>query len=75
MNQYPDIDRREYGKLEAQVAQLVSDVSALEKTVRDMHDMMQQASGGWRTIMMFSGVSATIAGTASWIIAHIRYSP
>lgn len=69
------IDRRDYGKLEAQVAQLTEDVRTLKDTVKDMHDMMERASGGWRTIMMFSGVSATIAGTASWILAHIRYSP
>jgi hypothetical protein len=40
-----------------------------------MRDMMQQASGGWRTIMMFSGVSATIAGTFAWIVAHVRIAP
>lgn len=69
------IDRRDYGKLEAQVAQLTEDVRTLKDTVKNMHDMMERASGGWRTIMMFSGVSATIAGTASWIISHVRIAP
>ncbi len=69
------IDRRDYGKLEAQVEQLTEDVRVLKVTVEQMRDMMQMASGGWRTIMMFSGVSATIAGTFAWIVAHVRIAP
>jgi hypothetical protein len=42
------IDRRDYGKLEAQVEQLTKDVHTLKETVETMRDLMQNAVGGWR---------------------------
>ena len=69
------IDRRDYGKLEAQVAQLTMDVHELKQTVVQMRDMMQQARGGWRTIMLFSGVAGSIGALAAWIFAHVRIFP
>lgn len=66
------IDRRDYGKLEAQVEQLTEDVKLLKRTVEDMRDMMQQAQGGWRLIMMLSGIAGSIGAALSWAILHIR---
>lgn len=68
------IDRRDYGRLEAQVAQLTVDVHALKETVETMRDMMQQAKGGWRTLMFLSGVAGSIGAGLSWIVSHIKFS-
>ena len=68
------IDRRDYGRLEAQVEQLKNDVHALKETVEAMRDMMQQAKGGWRTLMFLSGVAGSIGAGLSWIVSHIKFS-
>lgn len=68
------IDRRDYGRLEAQVEQLTSDVHALKATVEAMRDMMQQAQGGWRTLMWLSGVAAATGALISWLASHIKYA-
>ena len=68
------IDRRDYGRLEAQVAQLTVDVHDLKETVETMRDMMQQAKGGWRTLMFLSGVAGSIGAALSWIVSHIKFS-
>ena len=68
------IDRRDYGRLEAQVEQLKNDVHALKETVEAMRDMMQQAKGGWRTLMFLSGVAGSIGAALSWIASHLKFS-
>lgn len=68
------IDRRDYGRLEAQVAQLTVDVHDLKETVETMRDMMQQAKGGWRTLMFLSGVAGSIGAALSWVVSHIKFS-
>jgi hypothetical protein len=66
------IDRRDYGKLEAQVEQLTADVHELKQTVMQMRDMMSQARGGWRTAMLIGGMGAALATAAGYVINHIR---
>ena len=67
------IDRRDYGHMEAQVEQLTKDVHTLKVTMELMRDMMQQARGGWRTIMMLSGVAAAIGAFVAWVVTHIKF--
>jgi hypothetical protein len=66
------IDRRDYGRLEAQVEQLARDVHTLKETVEGMRDMMQQARGGWRAIALVSGVAATMGAAISWVASHVK---
>jgi hypothetical protein len=68
------IDRRDYGRLEAQVEQLTKDVHALRLTVEMMSAMMQEAKGGWRAIAMMAGVAGTIGAAVSWIATHVKFS-
>jgi hypothetical protein len=67
------IDRRDYGKLEAQVEQLVKDVDALTKSVQSMRDLMEQSKGGWKTLVYLGGIAATVGGAANWLISHVRF--
>ena len=68
------IDRRDYGRMEAQVEQLTQDVHTLKLTVETMRDMMQQAQGGWKTIMLLAGIAASVGALAAWFAAHIKFS-
>jgi len=68
-----EIDRRDYGRMEAQVEQLTKDVHTLKETVETMRDMMQQAKGGWRTLMFLAGVAGSVGAMIAWILAHIKW--
>lgn len=67
------IDRRDYGRLEAQVERLTQDVHALKETVQKMHTMMAEARGGWRVLMLIGGVSGTIGAAATWVVSHLSF--
>ena len=69
----PVIDRRDYGRLEAEVAQLVKAVSVLQTDVATMREMMQQARGGWRAIALIGGISSAITGAAIWVGNHVQF--
>lgn len=67
------ISQREYGQLEAHVAQLRDDVRALQATVNDMADMMQQARGGWKAIALIGGISGAVGACIAWVVQHARF--
>lgn len=65
------IDRRDYGILEQKVSQLTDDVQSLKKTVESMRDMMQQARGGWKTLMWVGGTAAAVGTGIGWVLQHL----
>lgn len=71
------IDRRDYGRLEAEVAQLVKAVATLQKDVATMREMMQEARGGWKAIAFVGGISSTLTGgiiaVGMWISSHVQF--
>tara|TARA_R110000868_G_scaffold27614_1_gene104490 strand:- start:67 stop:291 length:225 start_codon:yes stop_codon:yes gene_type:complete len=69
------ISSRDFGHLEAQVAQLREDMRKLQTTVDCMAEMMSQARGGWRAIALVGGIAGTLGGAIAWIIAHIKVTP
>tara|TARA_R110000868_G_scaffold85636_4_gene240733 strand:- start:170 stop:388 length:219 start_codon:yes stop_codon:yes gene_type:complete len=66
-----DIDRRDYGKLEAQVEQLTKDVHELKTTVQTMSALMQNAVGGWKMLLLIGGAGASFGAFISWALTHI----
>lgn len=72
MSEQP-ISNREYGQLEAHVAQLREDVRVLQATVNNLASMMQQAQGGWRVLAMVSGISGTVGAGMVWLIQHLPW--
>ena len=67
-----DIDPRDYGKLEATVDQLVTDVKQLKEDVRAMRDLMEQSKGGWRTLAFLGGIAGSVGGFIGWWASHIK---
>lgn len=54
-------------------------VEVLEQTVREMHNdlrhirsTLDQAKGGWRVMLIFAGVAASIGSIAGWLISHLK---
>jgi hypothetical protein len=68
MDHYESIDRRDYGRLEADVEHLKKSVDSLQDDVRAMRDMMEQARGGWKTLAMIGGLVSAASTFMGWII-------
>ena len=68
------IDMRDYGRLEAQVDQLIKDMDVVTANVQAMRDLMEQSKGGWRTLVWLGGIAGTIGGAVSWFVSHVKIS-
>ena len=67
-----DIDLIEYGEMRAAVQQLTRTVASLEITVSNMNNIMQQASGGWKTIITVGSVGGIVGSFGTWIATHVN---
>lgn len=63
------VSPREFGQLEMkveflqkQMAELTATVGVMAGQVREINDTMQQARGGWRTILALITVGASLGG-------------
>ena len=66
-----EIDRRDYGRLEAQVEQLTKDVHSMKATMDTMRDLRQTAVGGWKLLLMLGGAAAAAGAFISWVASHL----
>jgi len=67
------IDRRDYGRLEADVEHLKTTVDRMENDLRAMRDMMEQGKGGWKVLVMIGG-AVSAASTILGYFAHGWFS-
>jgi uncharacterized protein (DUF1786 family) len=72
-----DIDPQEFGRLQAQVEQLLKSNEVLTATVETMATAIQsmqlqlaEAKGGWRVLVFFGGAAASLGGVVSAAIMH-----
>lgn len=57
-----DTVQRDIGRMEAQIANLCNEVHGLRTEVANIKTTLDEAKGGWRTLMWLSGISATVGG-------------
>ena len=67
-----EIDLRDYGRLEAQVEQLIKDMDTLTTNVQAMRDLMEQSKGGWRTLVWLGGVAGSAGAAISWAMDYVK---
>ena len=66
-----DIDARDFGKLEAQVEALQSEVHTLSKDVKALLELANKGKGGlWFGMAVASGVSGFIGFLISYVRGH-----
>ena len=63
----PDVDLQEFGRLQAEVAALRRDMDRMAHVLDDMNQTLSEvqrelseARGGWKTMMLLGGASATL---------------
>jgi prefoldin subunit 5 len=66
-----DIDLKEYGRLEQQVEQLTKDVEEMQSDIKAIKALLEQASGGWKTLMWVGGAAAACASALQWVLTHV----
>jgi hypothetical protein len=72
-----DIDPQEFGRLQAQVEQLLEDnrlntetLNAMASAIQSMQLQMAEAKGGWRVLMLLGGAAAGAGSFITWALSH-----
>jgi hypothetical protein len=72
-----DFDPQEFGRLQAQVEQLLISNRLLTEAISNMNTALQamqlqmaEAKGGWRMLLAIGGASATFGGTVTGAVMH-----
>lgn len=72
-----DIDPQEFGRLQAQVEQLLESnrlltesVSTMSTAIQAMQLQMAEAKGGWKVLMLLGGASASLGSALTWAATH-----
>jgi len=55
-----EINPQEFGRLAAKVEQLEKDVAELRADVKSLIVMLEQARGGWKTLMLVGGMAGAV---------------
>lgn len=71
------IDAQEFGRLQAQVQQLLDSdkvktqmLTEMAEALHAMQLQMAEAKGGWRTLVFLGGAAASLGGALSWALQH-----
>lgn len=43
-----------------------------QRQLADMRAQLEQAKGGWRTLMLLGGAASALGAFLSWMVAHVR---
>lgn len=57
-----EIDPQEFGGLKAEVHQLKEGMKELREDVKKLLAAVENAKGGWKTVMIFASASAAMGG-------------
>lgn len=68
------------GKLETEVAHLAKAVEELKtsntqlaKALTEIQRTLDEASGGWRMLMLMGGAGAALGSSVAWVLQHISW--
>lgn len=77
-----DIDPRDFGRLESEVATLTELVRAqtlamaeMGKRMDTMNQTLTEARGGWKVLMLLGGAAAAFGSTVPWLLEHLVWKP
>ncbi len=68
------IDPQEFGRLQADVDHLSSAVDELRKDVKELLAVVENARGGWKTLVAIGGVSAAVGSIATKLLLWLHGS-
>jgi hypothetical protein len=66
-----EIDPIEYGRLIQSVDRLTKDMEDIQDDIKAIKVLLEQATGGWKTLMWVGGACASAAAGVSWLLSHV----
>lgn len=66
---------RELGEMSARIHHLENTVTAMGADLRTIRDTLLQAKGGWKTLMLVAGISATVGGLMAKLVPLLSFLP
>jgi len=67
--------QRDIGRHDAQIETLQEDMRSLKNDVHEIKLILSEARGGWKTLMMVGGISATIGALIAKIATALNWFP
>lgn len=72
-------DSLQIARLEEQFAAMRHTIEEMAQVQRDtqhqlgeLRAQLEQAKGGWRTLMLLGGAASALGAFLSWMVAHVR---
>lgn len=65
-----DIDPVQFGRLTAQVSTLESQVSELQRDMKELLELANKSKGGFWMGMTFASI---VGGAVSWVVSHVAF--
>jgi hypothetical protein len=76
-----EIDPRDFGRLESEVATLTDLVRAqtvamaeMGKRLDTMNTTLTEARGGWKALLLLGGAGAALGSVIPWVLSHVRFA-
>lgn len=70
LSEMSEINPREYGQLEATVAQLEREIHETRKDVRELLTKVNKAEGGWKVFLLIGSACAAVGAVAAKLITY-----
>lgn len=68
----PDIDPRDYGRLEGEVHALRNEVNEMRGDIRTLLAAVENAKGGWRTLLIVGAIAGALGSGLTKVLALWR---
>lgn len=69
------LTERRLATLEAQMRTMANDHAEMRGDVRAIRDTLQQAKGGWRTLMMVGGAAGAVGAALGKLLPFLSMKP
>lgn len=63
------------GRLDERMKALEKDMSDVHKKLGQILETLNEARGGWRTLLWLGGAAAGLGGVFAWALQHLRWTP
>lgn len=63
---------RDLGRMEAEIQELKRRVGNVEALMFDVHKIVTEARGGWKTLLAVGGASAAVGAAVAKAVAYLK---
>lgn len=57
------------------IGQLSDTLKVQGQALAEIQRTLNEARGGWRTLMLVGGAASVVGGFISWVATHVRFTP